>query len=182
MQLRTNVTICLVFCASLHPVAKGEPAACNDRLHYLEWTQVFYDTADAVFLGKVTSEETPDPIVGHSASPSNGKTMADLLEEIKNTQKSQSTGTRQQEASILVEKVWKGLVESSVNVTADLYFNDTGYYPVLNVGETVLVFAYKGVDEEVFYIPIGCAAPREANETDSKIRVLDALTKKPGDP
>ena len=57
---------------------------------------------------------------------------------------------------------------------------DTGSHALLREGDTYLVFAYKSDDQVALRVPVGCASHQSLKDTASKIRVLDALTKKPG--
>lgn len=180
MISRCIATTGLVLCTFFLQTAKAGPTTCAERLHYLEWTQEYFDTADAVFLGEVVAEETPDPPTPTASNSGNAATMADLLEQIQNVQSRQSSSDRLQNATFKVDKSWKGPVGPTITATASLYSDDTGHYSVFRTGESYLIFAYKSDDVGILHIPIGCAALESAQETVSRIRVLDALTKKPG--
>ena len=170
--------ICLILCALTQQTAAAGPSTCEGRLHYLEWTQKYFDTADAVFLGKVVTEETPDPPAPKPAKPAGS--MKELLEQIE-TGQARDTPPRFQTATFRIHKSWKGPVGPMIAVKANLYFDDTGHHALLSTGDSYLVFAYKSDDEVIFRIPVGCTSHESVKETGSKIRVLDALTKKPGD-
>ena len=172
----------IALCAILQPIAQADSTTCNERLHYLEWAQKFFDTADSVFVGMVVAEETPKPLTTSLPSSGTAKSMADLLEMIEIIQSRPPPPPRLQTATFNVDKSWKGSIGSTITVTASLYADDTAHYPVFSAGETYLVLAYKGSDDGVLHVPIGCASHQSDDETGSKIRVLDALTKKPASP
>ena len=183
MILRYFAMIGLIFCASCPQTTRAEPPSCDERLHYLEWTQKYFDSADAVFLGIVV-EETPDlraPPAQPGSDPPNTNSMAELLELVQATQSRGPSPERLQTATFAVDRSWKGLVGPTITAKANLYVDDTGHHPLLRKGESYLVFAYKSDDDKTLRIPVGCASHQSKKETNSKIRVLDALTKKPGD-
>ena len=170
----------IVFCAIFHPIAEADSTTYNERLHYLEWVQKFYETADSVFLGEVVAEETPDPPTRTVPNSGNAATMSELLEMIQSAQQNKSPSDRLQNATFNIDKTWKGTVGPTIRVTTRLYSDDTGLYPAFSIGESYLIFAYKGDDGNILHVPVGCASHQSADETSSKIRVLDALIKKPG--
>ena len=181
MKLRSIATISLIFCAIFQQSATADLINCeNQRQHYLYWTQEYFDLADAVFLGKVVSEETPGPPGRPVRTPANATSMSDLLKMIGAGQSSTPQQDRLQTATFEIHKSWKGPAIPTIAVKANLNFDDTGHHAVLRTGDSYLVFAFKSDDEEIFHIPVGCTSHESAEETASKIRVLDALTKKPG--
>jgi hypothetical protein len=182
MKLRSVATISLIFCAMFQQSATAELIKCeNQRQHYLYWTQEYFDLADAVFFGKVVSEETPARQAWSVPTPGNASSMAELLEMIQAGQSSTPQQDRLQTAIFEIHKSWKGPAGPTIAVKANLYVDDTGHHAVLRTGASYLVFAFKSDDEEIFHIPVGCTSHESVKETASKIRVLDALTKKPGD-
>ena len=170
--------ICLAICAALIPIARADVASCDERLHYLDWTQKYFDQADAVFLGDVLVENTPNPSPSAPPSAPQAGTMSELLAKIQAAPAGQSPSERPQTATLSVDRSWKGAVASTVTITASLKTDDTGHHPVLRTGEAYLIFAFKD-DDGILHVPIGCASEQSVDQTDSKIRVLDAL-RKPG--
>ena len=168
----------LILCGFSQQTATADPSNCEERLHYLEWTQKYFDSADAVFLGKVVAGEMPDP----PAKPADAGTMAELLEMIEAGQSRSIQSDRLQTATLEVDKSWKGQVGRTVTIKANLYWDDTGPHALFRTKDVYLVFAYKGDNEEALHVPVGCASHQSLKETASKIRVLDALTKNPGTP
>ena len=182
MNLRSIAIISLISCAIFQQSATADSINCeNQRQHYLYWTQEYFDLADVVFFGKVVSEDTPDPPAQSVPTPANASSMAALLEMIEARQSSTPQQERSQTATFEIHKSWKGPASPTIAVKASLYFDDTGYHAVLRTGDSYLVFAFKSDDEEIFHIPVWCISHDSVEETASKIRVLDALTKKPGD-
>lgn len=182
MTLCRIALICIGFLV-VPAAAKGAPDTCNESLHYLEWTQKYFASADSVFLGTVIAEELPIPPrapIRESPGPVEAKSMSELIEMIEKGATRQHPAPRLQEATFSVDKAWKGADEPVISVTASLYADDTGRYPVLRDGETYLVFAW-GNETGVSHVPLGCSSHESAAETDSRIRVLDALAKRPGD-
>lgn len=180
-----RLPVLLLCCAVLWQDATADTNDCvNPAQHYLYWVQEYFDLADAVFLGKVVAEETPrrrtSPAAGPS-SPAGASSMAELLEMIEAGQASAPPPDRLQSATFQIEKSWKGPAGPAIAVKARLHVDDTGYHAALSAGDSYLVFAFSTDDEGIFYIPVGCAAHESAADLDAKTRVLDALTKKPGD-
>jgi len=169
----------LILCGFSQQAETADPSNCEERLHYLEWTQKYFDSADAVFLGKVVTEETPDPPAPKPAKRAGS--MKELLEQIE-TGQARDTPPRFQTATFRIHKSWKGPVGPMIAVKANLYFDDTGHPALLSTGDSYLVFAYKGDNEVVLHVPVGCASHQSLKETASKMKVLDALTKKPETP
>jgi len=111
--------------------------------------------------------------------------MDELLEEIRAGQVAyaqycRNSPTRMQKVTFEVDKSWKGSVGPTITVKAQLHTDHTGEQPILRIGDSYLVFAYKNNNETTLLIPVGCASHSLAKDTGSKIRVLDALTRKPG--
>ena len=180
MILRYFAIIGLILCGFSQQTATADPSNCEERLHYLEWTQKYFDSADAVFLGKVVAGETPDPPAQPASKPADAGTMTELLEMIEAGQSRSVQPDRLQTATLKVDKSWKGQVGRTVTIKANLYWDDTGPHASFRTKDVYLVFAYKGDNEETLHVPVGCASHQSLKETASKIRVLDALTKKPG--
>ena len=178
MILRYFAIIGLILCASCPQTTRAEPSSCDERLHYLEWTQKYFDSADAVFLGTVVNEEIPDSPVRPTISTGNASSMAELLQQIQAGQSRAPSQVSLQSATFRIQKSWKKLVSPKIAVKANLYSDDTGHHAPFSTGDTYLVFAYKSDDQEMLRVPVGCASHQSMKETDSKIRVLDALTKK----
>jgi len=185
MEIRCIAIVCVSLCTILLPIAQADMNLCDERLHYLEWTQKYFDSADAVFLGKIVAEETPNPPTQRAQPASeraDGDSKAELLELIEAGKSRDVLPDLLQNATLEVDKSWKGLVGQTVTIQANPIRDDTGSYTVLRANDTYLVFAYKGDDEETLRVPIGCASHKSLKETAAKIRVLDALTKIPGTP
>ena len=108
------------------------------------------------------------------------KSMTELLEKVESGQSATPSSDQLQIATFSVEKSWKGRASQTILVTSRLHRDDTGSHPVFIPGQTYLVFAYKSGDNGVLHVPVGCASLQSAEETEGKIRVLGALTKKPG--
>jgi len=181
----------MVLCGLFQQIAAAEPSTCTGREHYTVWTQMHFASADAVFLGKVTAEETPDRCVPPAlptksgSDPASVNTMDDLLEVIQAGQVAYAqyclnSPTRLQKATFEVDKSWKGSVGPTITVNAELHTDDTGSHPMLRKGDAYLVFVYKNNNDITLRIPVGCASHALAKDTGSKIRVLDALIRKPG--
>lgn len=169
----------ILFALSPH-LTRAEPSSCDYRLHYLEWTQKYFDSADAVFLGTVVNEETPDPPARPAISTEPAGNMDELLERIQAAQSLGPSPDRLQRATFRIQKSWTNLVGPKIDVAANLYTDDTSSHALLRAGDTYLVFAYKSDDQVTLRVPVGCASHLSLKDTASKIRVLDALTKKPG--
>jgi hypothetical protein len=107
--------------------------------------------------------------------------MSELLEKIEAGQSSFSQPPRLQSVAFEVDKSWKGPASRDILVSASLYSDDTGSFPVFKKGRSYLVFAFESGVEETVHVPVACAVHESAAETASMIRVLDALTKKPGE-
>ena len=183
MNLRYFVMTGLILCGLFQQTARAEPSTCIGDQHYTEWTQIYFESADAVFLGKVIFEETPKrprtpPQPG--SDPPSANNMGELLEQIERGQSHAPLPERLQEADFNVDKSWKGLVGPTITVKAKLASSDTGDRPILRRGDSYLVFAYKNDNDTTLLIPVGCASHPSVKDTVSKIRVLDALTKEPG--
>ena len=184
MKLYSFVTISLICCAISQQNALASTNGCEYPGHYLYWVQDYFDLADAVFFGTVVAEETPERQTRPAANPtksSDASSMAELLEMIEAGQSIAPQQERWQSATIEIQKSWKGPTRPTIAVQARHYLDDTGHHAPLSAGDSYLVFAFKTDDEETFYIPVGCTFHELMAETDSKIRVLDALTKTPGD-
>lgn len=187
MNLRYFVMTGLALFGLFQQATAAEPSTCMGDQHYTEWTQIYFASADAVFLGKVVFEETPDrctPPIKPGSDPDNVNTMDELLENIQAGQAAYaqycgSAPARLQKATFEVDKSWKGSVGSTITVKAKLNSNDTGDHPILRRGDSYLVFAYKNDNDTTLRVPVGCASHPLVKDTVSKIRVLDALTKKP---
>jgi len=185
MKTHSFVTISLICCAFFQQSAAAGTNDCeNPRLHYLYWVQEYFDLADAIFFGTVIAEETPErriKSVADPATPADASSMAELLEMIEARQSFTPQQDRLQSAIIEIEKSWKGPKEPIIDIKARLYLDDTGHHAQLKAGDSYLIFAFKIDDEEALYVPVGCTSHELVKQTASKIRVLDALTKKPGD-
>ena len=185
MILRYFVIISLILGASCPQTTRAEPSSCTERLHYTEWTQKYFHPADAVFFGEVVAEEMlyPPAQPAHPAQPTsdsaNVSSMQELLDKIKAGRA--PPAPHLQSATFRIQKSWIKLVGPKITVKSNLYFDDTGHHAPFSTGDTYLVFAYKS-DDGTLRVPIGCASHEAAKDTASKIRVLDALTRKPGDP
>ncbi len=184
MILRYFAIISLILCGLYQQTARAGPSTCEERLHYLEWTQKYFDAADVVFFGEVVHQKTPNPpapsVPPASTPPQSAASMKELLDIIQAGQPTSPAPPRLQTATFEVHKSWKGQVGQTITVKANLYFDDTGHHALLRSGDIYLVFAYKNDDKETVHVPVGCAFHESVKETASKIRVLDALTKKPG--
>ena len=177
--------IALVFFYSGHSQSSAStPATClpKQEQHYLNWTQDYFDSADVVFVGTVVSAATssrrsPGGESHAGGDPANNATMAELVRRIGKDQDWVRSNGRFQLALFEVTDSWKGVSVPTIVTKADLYFDDTGYYPTLHVGETYLVFAFGEDPSQVYSIPVGCSTLRADEESAARIRVLDALIK-----
>ena len=183
MILRYFSMIGLILFALSPQLTRAEPSFCDYRLHYLEWTQKYFDSADAVFLGKVVADETPDPPAPPappvSTQPNSASSMQRLLEQIAAGRARAPPPPRFQTAIFEVVKSWKGPA-GPVIVTNSRFLDDYNIAP-FKVRESYLIFGYKSDDVGIYFVPSGCAFAEQTKDTASKIRVLDALTKKPGE-
>ena len=181
MIFRYFAIIGLILCTLSQQTARADTSTCAERLHYLEWTQKYFDLADVVFFGEVVYQMTPKPPAAPASTPpQSAGSMKDLLDIIQAGQSSSPAPPRLQTATFEVHKSWKGQVGPTITVKANLHSDDTGHHAVLRTGDSYLVFAYKSDDEDTLRIPVGCTSHQSVRETASKVRVLDALTKKPG--
>lgn len=176
--------ITLLLCGLFQQSATADAIDCEDRgLHYLDWVQKYFELADAVFLGKVIEEETPPrPTRRPLPVPENGtNSMAELLKIIEAGQTSTPQPARVQSATFEINKSWKGPTGPKIAAKASLHSDDTGSYAVLMKDRSYLVFAFESDDKELVHISPSCTFSESSKETPSKVRVLDALTKKPGE-
>jgi len=180
--MRCFAMIGLFLCGFSQQTATADPSNCEERLHYLEWTQKYFDSADSVFLGKVVAGGAPDPPAQVASKPADAGTMTELLEKIEAGQSRGVQPDNLQTATLEVDKTWKGQVGRTVTIKASPYRDDTGSLALLGAKDVYLVFAYESEDEETLHVPVGCASHQSLKETASRIRVLDALTKSPGTP
>ena len=178
MSLRFLATISLISCAFFQQSAAAESTVCeNQNLNYLYWVQKYFDLADVVFLGKVVSEESPDPPARFASGPANASSMAELIEMIEAGQSQGPQPDRLQTATFEIHKSWKGPAGPMINVKWKLQSDDTGMFVALGMWESYLIFGFKSDDDDAFRIPKGCVFHPLAKDTSAKIRVLDALTK-----
>jgi hypothetical protein len=176
--------ISLILCGLFQQSAAADTIDCdNRRLHYLDWVQKYFELADAVFLGKVLDEETPPrPTRRPLPVPENGASnMAELLEIIEAGQTSTPQPERLQSATFEIIRTWKGPAGPTIVAKASLHSDDTGSYAVLMKDHSYLVFAFQSDDKEPVHISPSCTFSESSKETPSKVRVLDALTKKLGE-
>ncbi len=163
---------------------------CDSQdLHYLEWVQKYFDIADVVFLGKVVHTDVPyrlvPPISPASPAPTTPKqtdsaaSMKELLEMIEAGQaiNSPSPTTPFQTATFELVRLWKGPAGTLISGES-LITSQENSVP-FQVGETFLVFGFKNEGDGNYLIPTGCAFTLPGQDTPSRIRVLNALTKKP---
>jgi len=177
-QLVRLICTCLAMSA-LSGAGHAVVTTCNEpRLHYLDWTQKYFAVADAVFLGKVVAEEIPAPPPLPQV-PDDVTSMAELLEIIESAQQQGAQPERLQEATFEVRQSWKGTATPKIDVLASLHWSDMGSYATLRMSQTYLVFAFRKDSDDRLRIPDACALPVGAEDTESAIRVLDALTKRP---
>ena len=182
--------VCTLFIGSL--VLVIQPSAsdgadvqpCASRVHYSEWTQKYFATARLVFLGAVADQELVYVQGPHSLQRSNQQnagSMDALLKQIEADQSRSGMLPEFQLATFEINKIWKGeLAGPKLVIAADLVRDDTGHHQVLSAGETYLVFAF--ADEGgMLRIPLRCVSSEQEGDTASKIRVLEALSRKPGD-
>jgi hypothetical protein len=106
--------------------------------------------------------------------------MQELLEQIEVGQSRDTPPPppRFQTATFEVVKSWKGPVGPLIVAESPIMYR----YNIapFTVGDSYLIFGYKSDDRGIFSVPTGCAFVQQAKDTASRIRVLDALTKKPG--
>ena len=178
--MRCIAIVGLIFWVICPRFTSAEPPPCDYHLHYLEYTQKHFDSADAVFLGTVLNEYIPELLTQPAVGTGYSSSMDELLAQIQAAQSSALTEGRPQRATFRILKSWTKLRGPKIDVKADLYTDDTGTHALLSKGDTYLVFAYKNDKDDTLRVPVGCASHKSMKETDSKIRTLDALTKKPG--
>jgi hypothetical protein len=172
--------------------ATATSITCADQqLHYLDWVQKYFDLADVVFYGKVVYQKTPDPPAPAapaappiSKPPESASSMKELLELIQAgqaadaAQASRPTPRRLQTATFEVVRSWKG-PEGPI-IFANSLMSDQYNIAPFKLGDSYLIFGYKGDGDGICFVPTGCAVAQHAKDIASKRRVLDALTKKPG--
>ena len=175
--MRGFAVVGLILCTCYQQSAIATPTKCGgQQLHAVDWVQKYFDTADAVFLGKVVAEETPDPPKRPASKAANS--MKELLDQIEAGQDQIPPPPRYQTAKFEIAKSWKGEVGPQIFARSQVS-NRTINGP-FTVGESYLVFGYMGDDIEVFFVPEYCASAQQWTETAARIRVLDALTRLPG--
>lgn len=126
-------------------VAESSPASrvvCLDTdLGAADWVEKYFESADAVFLGMVTSSQSPD--LGEIKFPDlpSFDSFNDYLEHIENTDNSVYSAQLTQVSQFRALEVWKGDVWPSVAIRSHVVPGST--FSPFESGETYLVFAFR---------------------------------------
>ena len=190
--MRITTIIVLIFCTFFQQSGLAAATSCEDRnLHYLDWVQKYFELADVVFLGKVVYSDVPirliPPVTPAPAVPAAPKktdsvaSMKELLELIEAGQRADQQAARSpppaalfQTATFELVKSWKG--PAGTPVFGKSLISNQYNSALFKVGETYLVFGFKN-DDEAYLVPPRCTYVLSGQDTPSRIRVLDALTK-----
>ncbi len=185
--MRITTIIVLIFCTFFQQSGLAAATSCEDRnLHYLDWVQKYFELADVVFLGKVVYSDVPIRLIPpvtltppaapqKTDSAASMKELLELIEAGQQAARSSPTPALFQTTTFEMVKSWKG--PAGTPVLGKSLISNQYNSALFRVGETYLVFGFEN-DDESYLVPPRCMYVLSGQDTPSRVRVLDALTKK----